>query len=294
MQALLQCSPGPQDLKAVVSTVEALLQQQQVFLGSHSQHCGHQQCSEAATHTSSVLQEAMLQPLQSPLACHTSPFSHPVPATAESTPSLLTSLSAGASLDAAHSCQVKDSALGTAVELSRSAACLSLRTAAATQRRLFTDSANLDNDDGVVLNRVNKGSLEHRRVSRCSRDMVSPAVGQRQMSTAALLGAALASQQSLQRLPPAVPHSTMAPITAVLVVMLLAIIAVCATHYVRVRRGIHASLQQCMRQLAGPSPCLPACPGSARGAGFAKQLCRAAPVIAWHRLLCTPLCAAST
>ena len=202
------------------------------------------------------------------------PRGSPSPVTAESTASLLTSLSAGASHSAAHSCQVEDPALGSAVELIRGSACLSLRTAAATQRRLFTDSANLDNDDGVALNRVSKGSLERRRVSKSSledrrvskgsleygcvsrgsldvrqvskgsRDMVSPAVGQRQVPTAALLAwTALAGHQSMQRPLSAVPHSTMAPIAAVLIVMLLAIVAVCATHCIMVRGGSPAPVQ---------------------------------------------------
>ena len=187
------------------------------------------------------------------------PRSSPLPATAESTAPLLTSLSLGA----AHSCQVEDPALGSAVELVRSSACLSLRTAASTQRRLFTDSANLDSDDGVALNRVSKGSLEHmrvskgsakdrrvsrgsleyRRVSKGGKDLVSPAVGQRQVPTAAVLDAALAGQQSMQRPPLAAPHSTMAPIAAVLIVMLLAIVAVCATHCIMVRWGSPGPVQ---------------------------------------------------
>ena len=232
-----------------------------------------------------------------------------MPVMAEYTAPLLPSRSAGASLDAAHSCQVEESALGSAVELSRSSACLSLRTAARTQRRLFFDSANLDNDDGVALNKVSKGSLEdmraskgsleHRLVSRSSLNsrqiskggtaVVSPAV----VPTAALMGAALAGQQSMQRPLPAVLHRIMAPVAAVLIATLLAIVTVCAAHYLWVRRGTHATVQQCHTCSAGPSPCLPAFTGSARAAAFAKHFSEAVPVIAWHRLICASLGAPS-
>ena len=186
------------------------------------------------------------------------PHSNAMPVTAESTAPLRPSRSAGASLDTAHSCQVEESALGSAVELSRSSACLSLRTAARTQRRLFFDSANLDNDDGVALNKVSRGSLEYMRASKGSleyRLVSSRSLNSRQISkggtavvspavvpTAALLGAALAGQQSMQQPLPAVLHRTMAPIAAVLIAMLLAIVAVCAAHYLRVRRGTHATV----------------------------------------------------